>query len=101
MAEPPKMKTSDASSSSTWKRIVHLQASSILTLSTVALMLMERTMAKPNPPPSGSRPLWREALDRVKEFVGYASAAHKAVLLWRAISVGYIGRELLKWVGWL
>jgi hypothetical protein len=99
MAEPtPKTKTSDTSS---WKRIVHLQASSILTLSTVALMLVERTMAKPNPYPSGSKPLWREALGQLKEFVGYVAAVHKAVLLWRAISVGYIGRELLKWAGWL
>lgn len=103
MAEfTPKMKTSDTSSSSTWKRIVHLQASSALTLSTVVLMLVERTMAaKPNPPPLGSKPLWRETLDRVKEFAGYAGAVHKLVLIWRAISIGYIGRALLKWAGWL
>jgi hypothetical protein len=88
-------------------RIVHLQASSILTLSTVVLMEAEKRMAlaggttNQNPPPSGRTPLWRQLLDRFKAFVGYAGAVHKAVLLWRAILLGSIGKDLLRWLGWL
>lgn len=44
---------------------------------------------------------FRGMADGVRTLVGYFTAAHKLVLLWRAISLTYIGREALRWLGWL
>lgn len=50
--------------------------------------------------PAPKSGVWGMA-DSLKNLIGYFTAAHKLVLLWRAISMGYIGRELLRWLGWL
>jgi hypothetical protein len=62
------------------------------------------TMAemKQPPPKSGEWTMtWSGIGNSVKNLIGYFTAAHKVVLLWRAVSVTYIGRGLLRWLGWL
>jgi hypothetical protein len=53
------------------------------------------------PTKSGQKTPWQSIPASIKSAVDYIAAVHKAVLLWRAISLGYIGRELLRWAGWL
>lgn len=58
---------------------------------------------KMQPPPTHGTGwmTFRGMADGVRTLVGYFTAAHKLVLLWRAISLTYIGREALRWLGWL
>lgn len=68
---------------------------------TLGYLQATHKMQQQPPMSGGGRMTLRGVADLIKSLVGYFTAAHKLVLLWRAISFGYIGRELLRWLGWL
>ena len=76
------------------------QAATALILADL-LSLQLRSPHTLSPPKPGNTTQWPSVAASVKSVIDYISAVHKLVLLWRAISFGYIGRELLRWLGWL
>lgn len=94
---PNSTPTSPPSSSDTI--IMRHQAATALILADLLAMQLRSPHAL-RPTKSGPKPPWF-SMASLKSLIDYIGAAHKLVLLWRAISFGYIGRELLKWAGWL
>ena len=93
--------TSPPSSSDTAQAtIMRHQAATALILADLLSMQLRSPQLSPTIK-SGQKTPWLSIGASVKALVDYISTVHKAVLLFRAISFGYIGRELLKWVGWL
>jgi hypothetical protein len=67
---------------------------------TFGRLLATHQMQKP--PTSGlTKMTWWGMAEIIKNLIGYFAAAHKLVLLWRAILLGSIGRDFLRWLGWL
>jgi hypothetical protein len=97
---PQSTPTSPPSSSDAWLDIArHSTATNLILADILALQL--RSYQTLSPTKSGPKTPYSSIAASVKAAIDYISAAHKAVLLWRAISFGYIGRELLRWLGWL
>lgn len=91
--------TSPPSSSDTWQAIVrHSTATNLILADLLAMQL--RSPHTLSPTKSGSKPP-RLSMAGIKSLIDYIGAAHKLVLLWRAILVGSIGKDLLRWFGWL